>query len=60
MEQTIQCRICSAPYAFYAFYAGDQSACPKCRTEARKADKSWYSGVKSALPIMQSLTPQHV
>lgn len=36
MEQTLKCQICGKPYVFYAHMAGDQSACPKCRAEARK------------------------
>ncbi len=35
MEQTVKCPICGEPYVFYAFYAGDQSACPSCRQRAR-------------------------
>jgi hypothetical protein len=39
MEQTISCKICGRPYVFMPYYAGDQSACPKCRTKARKNHK---------------------
>ena len=35
-SQTVKCPICGKPYVFYAYYAGDQSACPNCRNEARK------------------------
>ena len=35
-EKTVKCPICGKPYVFMAFYAGDQSACPKCRDEARE------------------------
>lgn len=35
-EKTIKCPICGKPYKFYAFYAGDQSVCPKCVAEAEK------------------------
>jgi recombinational DNA repair protein (RecF pathway) len=33
-EQTKKCPVCGKPYKVYAFYAGDQSACPKCVREA--------------------------
>ncbi len=36
MEKTIKCNICGKPYVFHPYYAGDQSACPKCSEEARK------------------------
>lgn len=35
--KTIKCPICGKPYVVFPMYAGDQSACPECRTEARKA-----------------------
>lgn len=35
-EQTVKCEICGDPYKFYPFYAGDQSACPKCRRKAER------------------------
>ncbi len=35
-EQTVKCPICGEPYKFYPFYAGDQSACPKCRGKAEQ------------------------
>lgn len=38
-EQTVKCPICGRPYKVCAFYAGDQSACPKCRTEAMEQEK---------------------
>ena len=38
-EQTIKCPICNRPYVFYAYMAGDQSACPACRDEARKPER---------------------
>lgn len=34
-EQTIKCPICGDPFVFHSHYAGDQSACPKCRAKAR-------------------------
>lgn len=34
-EQTLKCPCCGEPYVFYAFFAGDQSACPACRAKAR-------------------------
>lgn len=36
-ETTVKCKICGKPYVVYMHYAGDQSACPKCRSEARKS-----------------------
>lgn len=35
-ETTVKCPICGKPYKVYNAYYGDQSACPKCREEARK------------------------
>lgn len=35
-EATRKCGICGKPYVVYLFYAGDQSACPACRAEARR------------------------
>lgn len=35
MEQTLKCPICGEPYVAYSHYAGDQSACGKCRQKAR-------------------------
>jgi endogenous inhibitor of DNA gyrase (YacG/DUF329 family) len=41
-KRTVKCPICGKPYKVYAFYAGDQSACPKCRTEAAAQEtKEW-------------------
>lgn len=34
-ERTVACPICGDPYVIYDMYAGDQSACPMCRAEAR-------------------------
>ena len=34
---TIKCPICGRPYKWYAYYAGDQSACSSCRAEAEEA-----------------------
>lgn len=31
---TVKCPICSRPYRWYSHYAGDQSACPRCRRKA--------------------------
>lgn len=36
---TAKCKICGRAYVIYSFYAGDQSACPQCRDEARRAVK---------------------
>ncbi len=33
-EKTVGCPICHKPYKMYSHYAGDQSACPKCRNKA--------------------------
>ena len=35
-ERTVKCPICRKPYVFYPYNSGDQSACPKCREEARQ------------------------
>ncbi len=40
-EKTIKCSVCGDPYVFYAYYVGDQSACPKCREKARDNKKKW-------------------
>jgi uncharacterized paraquat-inducible protein A len=37
MESTRKCPICDKPYKVYAHYAGDQSACPRCRAQAEPA-----------------------
>jgi hypothetical protein len=42
MERTVKCPICGKPYKTYSYYAGDQSACPKCVREAEK--NSWEKG----------------
>lgn len=34
-KQMVKCDICGKPYVSYSHYAGDQSACPECRAEAR-------------------------
>ena len=34
LDKTVKCPICSKPYKFYAYMAGDQSACPSCVGEA--------------------------
>lgn len=34
--RVVKCGICGKPYQFFSHYAGDQSACPKCRAEAMK------------------------
>ncbi|MFA5048940.1 MAG: hypothetical protein WC516_08005 [Patescibacteria group bacterium] len=34
--KTVKCPICGNPYIIMPYYAGDQSACPKCRKEAKK------------------------
>ena len=36
IEKTVKCPICGEPYKVWAYYAGDQSACPKCRAQAEK------------------------
>ena len=43
LDKTIKCPICGEPYIFYAFYAGDQTACPKCRQKAKEntSQKNW-------------------
>ena len=42
-EKTVKCPICGKPYVFMPYYAGDQSACPKCREEAKKHLPKWQS-----------------
>ena len=42
-EQTVKCPICGEPYVFYAYYAGDQSACPKCIAKTRRLGR-WTAG----------------
>lgn len=37
MEQTLKCPICGKPYKAYSHFAGDQSACQKCQSKARKS-----------------------
>jgi hypothetical protein len=32
---TLKCPVCGDPYTVYDMYAGDQSACPACRSKAR-------------------------
>jgi endogenous inhibitor of DNA gyrase (YacG/DUF329 family) len=39
-EQTVKCPVCGRPYKFYAFMAGDQSACPACVKAAESAVKA--------------------
>jgi hypothetical protein len=40
-EQTVKCPICGRPYVTYSHYAGDRSACPECRSEARAERGKW-------------------
>ena len=44
--QTIKCNICGRAYKFYAYLVGDQSACPKCREEAKKSENISDSEIK--------------
>jgi len=46
MKQTVACPICGKPYVLYAFYAGDQSACGDCRTEARQETCGWNNNTQ--------------
>lgn len=63
MEQTVKCKICGKPYVVYAFYSGDQSACPSCRNKARSnvIDMSGFrrkkkeSGIEAAIEYAKSL-----
>lgn len=41
-ERTVKCGICGEPYKIYSMYAGDQSACPDCRTKAEDRMKKRY------------------
>lgn len=34
-EQTVKCPVCGDPYVVYSHFAGDQSACGKCKSKAR-------------------------
>ena len=43
-ERTVKCPICGKPYVFYPYYSGDQSACPKCREEARQNKPDYKMG----------------
>ncbi len=44
-ETTVKCKICGKPYKVYAFFVGDQSACPDCIREAnRNSTKYTQSG----------------
>lgn len=36
LERVIKCPICGQPYKFFPYFAGDQSACPKCVKKAEK------------------------
>lgn len=43
-EQTVKCPICGDLYKFFAHYAGDQSACPKCvQKAATNMNRTYYS-----------------
>lgn len=48
--QTVKCNICGRPYKFYAFMAGDQSACPSCRSQAEGYDRG-YTSTSINIPI---------
>lgn len=37
MTNIKKCLICGKPYTFYNYYVGDQTYCPECRAEAKKA-----------------------
>jgi len=43
METTVKCPICGRPYKCFDMYAGDQSACPKCISEAEGNMGDWIS-----------------
>lgn len=46
--QTVKCPIRGKPYTFYPNgYAGDQSACPECRSIARSKEYRWLSNQPS-------------
>lgn len=49
-EWTEKCPICGDPYKRYAFYAGDQSACPDCiRKAEQKRTKRYEAEVEKAV-----------
>ena len=49
-EWTEKCPICGDPYKRYAFYAGDQSACPDCiRKAEQKRTKRYDAEVEKAV-----------
>ena len=45
-ERTVKCPICGEPYKFYAYHAGDQSACPACiaKAERKRGPYQWECG----------------
>ena len=52
-ERTIACPICGDPYVIYDMYAGDQSACPKCKAKARGyqwTGSQWVRNTTGAKP----------
>ena len=36
--QTVKCPLCHEPYKTYAYYVGDQSACPDCVSKAEQKE----------------------
>ena len=40
-DHILKCHICGKLYITYMFYVGDQSACPKCRQQAKQ--NTWTS-----------------
>ncbi len=44
--KTIKCPVCGEPYKFYAFKAGDQSACPECVAKAEDGEKDYDSYIQ--------------
>lgn len=39
--RTVKCPICNRPYVIMPYYAGDQSACPKCIAKAKGNMPKW-------------------
>lgn len=54
LDRTMRCPICGMPYVFYSFYAGDQSACRRCKTLARQDESElrppWFEPPSPSTP----------
>lgn len=56
-DRTVKCPICRRPYVVYGYYVGDQSACRKCRREARKDEHPQEWGKFYQRPLYRSTHP---